>query len=146
MHHRALIRLLVLLPTLALPACHDHKKKDDDLVQPASASLNQEYVIGYGETIHLGQLALEFTTLTEESRCPMNAACVWAGNARILVTATGRTGTQILELNTTPGFGSTATFENYRFELRRLEPEIPWYPYPPAQEYTATLFVAPSGT
>ena len=34
--------------------------------------LGQEYLIGFGETIHVGSLTLEFTTLAEDSRCPLN--------------------------------------------------------------------------
>ncbi len=63
---------------------------------------------------------------------------MWAGNARILVTATlGRT-TDVLELNTYPSYQVRAIFEGYLIELRRLQPDIPWSPRGPLAEYTAT--------
>jgi hypothetical protein len=135
---RAFIRVMVLLPALVLGSCGGG---GDGEQGPVPASVGQEYLIGFGETIHVGSLALEFTTLAEESRCPLNATCVWAGNARILVTAmVGRT-TEVVELNTYPGYPVRATVEGYLIELRRLQPDVPWAPRGPLSEYTATLFV-----
>lgn len=134
---RTFIRVWVLLPVLVLASCGG---EGEPRAYPTS-ELGREYLIGFGETIHVGALELEFTTLAEDSRCPLNATCVWAGNARILVTATrGRT-TSVLELNTYPGYPARATFEGYLIELRRLQPDIPWSPRGPLQEYTATVFV-----
>jgi len=139
---RTFIRVLALLPVLVLGSCGGGGGDGDSEQGPLPASvLGQEYLIGFGETIHVGSLALEFTTLAEESRCPLNANCVWAGNARILVTATlGRT-TGVLELNTYANYQVRATFEGYLIELRRLQPDIPWMPRGPLEEYTATVFV-----
>jgi hypothetical protein len=134
---RTSMRVLVLLPALVLASCGG---EEEPRAYPAS-ELGQEYLVGFGETIHVGTLALEFTTLAEESRCPLNAYCLWAGNARILVTVTRGRSTAVLELNTYPGYPVRATFEGYLIELRRLQPDIPWTPRGPLQEYTATVFV-----
>jgi hypothetical protein len=136
---RAFIRVLLLLPVLVLGSCGGGGDSEQGPL-PASV-LGQEYLIGFGETIHIGSLALEFTTLAEESRCPLNANCVWAGNARILVTATMGGTTGVLELNTYPNYQVRANFEGYLIELRRLQPDIPWMPRGPLSEYTATVFV-----
>jgi hypothetical protein len=139
-------RLLVLLPALLLVSCGgDDRKEEEPRAYPASV-LGQEYLIGFGETIRIGSLALEFTTLAEDSRCPLNATCVWAGNARILVTATQGRATEVFELNTYPGYQMRHTFEGYLIELRRLQPDIPWSPRGPLEEYTATVFVDRAGT
>ena len=143
---RTFIRVLVLLPALVLGSCGGDGEGVGDQPKVPVALLGQEYLIGFGETIRVGSLALEFTTLAEESRCPLNATCVWAGNARILVTATfGRT-TEVLELNTYPGYQVRVTFEGYLIELRRLQPDIPWSPRGPLSEYTATVFVNRAST
>jgi len=135
-----IIRVLALLPALLLGSCGGGGGDADQPAVPV-ALLGQEYLIGFGETIRVGPLALEFTTLAEESRCPLNATCVWGGNARILLTATlGRT-TDVLELNTYSGYQVRATFDGYLIELRRLQPDIPWAPRGPLAEYTATVFV-----
>ena len=138
---RTFIRVMALLPALILGSCGGGGDGEGQGPLPASV-LGREYLIGFGETIHVGSLALEFTAaLAEESRCPLNATCVWAGNARILVTATlGRT-TGVLELNTYPNYQVRANFEGYLIELRRLQPDVPWMPRGPLEEYTATVFV-----
>lgn len=136
---RTFIRVLILLPALVLGSCGGDGDAEQGPV-PSSA-LGEEYLIGYGETIHVGSLTLEFTTLAEESRCPLNAACVWSGNARILVTATLGRATQVVELNTYSGYQVRAVFEGYLLELRRLQPDIPWAPRGPLEDYTATVFV-----
>ena len=137
------IRVMVLLPALALGSCGGG---EGDQGPVPSSVVRGEYLIGFGETIHAGSLALEFTTLADESRCPLNATCVWAGNARILVTATLGRATQVVELNTYSGYQVRVTFEGYLIELRRLQPDIPWSPRGPLSEYVATVFVDRAST
>lgn len=131
------IRVLMLLPALLVGSCGGGEGEQGPV--PAS-SLGKEYLVGFGETIHVGSLTLEFTTV-EESRCPLNATCVWSGNARILLTATLGRATQVVELNTYPDYQVRTTFEGYLLELRRLQPDIPWSPRGPLEEYVATVFV-----
>jgi len=118
--------------------------------QHLTASLGREYVLGFGETLHVeGGLSLEFTTLAEDSRCPTSVTCVWAGNARILLTAISPRSTGNLELNTNGQFPTSAPFESYIIELRKLDP-YPLNGPAPAAAYEATLFVdgvlQPTGT
>jgi hypothetical protein len=136
---RSLRKLLVLLPTVILVACgSDHGESD---VMPASVPLGQEFVVGYGETIRVAGLSLEFTTLVEDSRCPASAICVWEGNARVLVTATRGRVTEVLELNLNPRFPVRAIFEGHVIELRSVDPYPVTPGLPPAWQYTVTLFV-----
>jgi len=136
---RSLTKLLVLLPTLTLTACGSDEGEPDAMA--AAVPLAQEFVVGFGETIRVAGLSLEFTTLAEESRCPASAICVWEGNARVLVTATRGRVTTVLELNSNSRFPVRAVFEGYVIELRSVDP----YPATPAlprvQDYTVTLFV-----
>jgi hypothetical protein len=136
---RSLTKLLVLLPMM-LAACGSDEGAP--VAMSAAVPLAQEYVLGFGETIHVAGLSLEFTTLAEESRCPTSVTCVWEGNARVLVTATRGGVTTVLELNSNPRFPVRAVFEGYVVELRSVDP-YPATPAPPrAQDYTITLFVA----
>ena len=136
---RSLPRLLVLLPALMLAACGSGEGESDAM--PATVPPGQEYVVGFGETIRVAALSLEFTTLAEESRCPASATCVWEGNARVLVTATRGRAIEVLELNTNPRFPVRATFQGYVIELRSVDP-YPATPVVPNPEfYTVTLFV-----
>jgi hypothetical protein len=136
---RSLTKLLVLLPTVILVACGSDEGEPDAM--SAAVSPAREYVVGYGETIRVAGLSLEFTTLAEESRCPTSVTCIWEGNARVLVTATSGSTTAVLELNSNPRFSIRAVFEGYVIELRSVDP-YPAAPTPPrAQDYTVTLFV-----
>jgi hypothetical protein len=133
-------RLLALLAAFVLASCGGEEGSSNS--GPSSADLGREFVIGFGETIHVDSLTLEFTTLAEESRCPASVTCVWEGNARILLTATRGNTTAVLELNTSSRFPTSAEFEGYFIELRRVDP----YPATPTtgplpQSYTATLLV-----
>jgi hypothetical protein len=138
---RTFMRVLVLLPALVVGSCGGDGNEAGRPPSVPMGGLGREYLIGFGETIHIGALGLEFTTLAEDSRCPLNAACVWAGNARILVTVTLGNTTEVVELNTYPSYQVRATVEGYLIELRRLQPDIPWSPRGPLSEYTATVFV-----
>ena len=44
--------------------------------------------IPLGESIHLENVSIKFVEVLEDSRCPKNVTCVWAGRARVLVEVT----------------------------------------------------------
>lgn len=136
---RSLGKLLFLLTTLMLAACGSDQGESDAM--PASVPPGQEYVVGFGETIHVGKLLLEFTTLAEDSRCPASATCAWEGNARVLITATRGRATTVRELNLNPRFPVRTVFEGYVIELRNVDPYPVTPGLPPAWHYTVTLFV-----
>lgn len=143
------MRTVPVLLVLLLAACGGGEDAGGNS-HPMNASLGREYVLGFGETLHVeGGLSLEFTTLAEDSRCPTNVTCVWAGNARILLTAISPRSTANLELNSNGQFPTSAQFESYSIELRKLDP-YPLNGPAPAAAYEATLFVdsvlQPAGT
>jgi hypothetical protein len=47
--------------------------------------LNQEFEIKVGEKVLVEGLRLSFEAVTEDSRCPVDVTCVWAGNAKVLL-------------------------------------------------------------
>ena len=69
--------------------------------------------VGDTVTIDGEALSLTYDRLLEDSRCPEDVQCVWAGNARIALTA-GKVGsaTGRLELNTTSE-PKSASYEGY---------------------------------
>jgi hypothetical protein len=89
-----------------------------------SAALAQDFQLRPGETVELqGRgVRLTFVKVLEDSRCPIDAVCVWAGNATIQLHVRGH-GEDDLELNTlgdTPTRPSSADFEGYRIRLVSL--------------------------
>lgn len=132
---------LVLLPILLLAGCGSDGGETDTRIAVPSSPVGHEYLLGFGETIRVSDLLLEFTTLAEDSRCPASAMCVWEGNARVLVTATRGKTTTVLGLNSNPQFPVRAEFEGYVIELRNVDPYPATPQLPRAQDYTLTLFV-----
>ena len=113
--------LLTLLAGALLTCCGGGNA--DPLAQPLEGHAGAEYVIGYGETVQVGGgLSLEFTTLAEESRCPVDVDCICEGNARILMTWRSPRGEVEFELNTHPNRQTSALVDSRSVTLRKLEP------------------------
>jgi hypothetical protein len=144
---RAIASLLLLL-TVAACGGSDGPPPHDYIDMP---QFENEYVIGYGETLNLADnVSLNFTMVEEDSRCPTGAQCISQGNARILVTTFTPRGNGSVELNTNPEFATSSLFDYYGVALRKLEP------YPsvgaqmgaggiPVSAYEATVFVIKAG-
>jgi hypothetical protein len=83
-----------------------------------------EYVVGYGETINLAEgVAIEFTAVEQDTRCPTNVQCAEDGNAQILLTTFSPRGQWSVRLNTNKTLPMNAVFEYYGVELRGLDPK-----------------------
>jgi hypothetical protein len=52
-----------------------------------SVKLGEQFVLRFGEGVSVQNAGLKivFQDVTEDSRCPEGAVCVWAGNARVLL-------------------------------------------------------------
>jgi len=67
-------------------------------------------------------LNIKFIGLVEDSRCPENARCVWAGNAKIKLEVKGKgAASQIIELNTNSS-DKSARYNGLLIELVDLSP------------------------
>lgn len=130
---------------LALAGC-DEATGPEAARQDAVLTSTQEMTLRYGEEKAVGQsvVKLSFGQVNEDSRCPIDAMCVWAGNAQVeLGIRAGMGPTYALRLNTTleprstvwggiritllevqpaPRAGQTTKPEDYSVKVR-LEPE-----------------------
>ena len=52
-------------------------------------ALDQEFDIKAGERVSVEGLKLSFEAVTEDSRCPVDVTCVWAGNAKVILKLSG---------------------------------------------------------
>ena len=68
------------------------------------------------------KLFVRFVELVEDSRCPTDANCVWAGNAKIKVRVRGNGRSHDLTLDTN-GPNQSATAEGYSIKLIGLTPQ-----------------------
>jgi hypothetical protein len=103
--------------------------------------LGERFELKVGETASIGaeKLKISFQSVLEDSRCPMNAYCLWAGNATVSLKLKKRLVEQVA-LNTFVE-PKHVEFLQYVIELIQLDP------YPPdatpidQEDYTATLVV-----
>ena len=69
-----------------------------------------------------GKVTVKFIAVLEDSRCPINARCIWAGNAKVSVrVAKGRSAPKTFELNSGRGQQSFV-FAGYEFKYKDLRP------------------------
>jgi hypothetical protein len=142
----------ILLSALALTAVTASSapaaSKDSTRHPPVTIGLGRAFELALGQKARLGtadHLTIVFSRVLEDSRCPANALCVWAGNARIeLRLASVTQAPASVQLNTfLPP--NAAAYGSYRISLLALQP----YPglssgQPIAPKtYTATLLVKP---
>ncbi len=64
----------ILLSTALLFACD---KSDDTAAK--SAKLNQAFTLKINEAAKVEDIKITFLDITEDSRCPTNVDCIWAG-------------------------------------------------------------------
>ena len=138
------LRALILLPAFGFAGCGGGDDSPTSGLN-TSAEISHEFLLGYGETIDVGPLSLEFLALVDDSRCGIGGpgVCVWEGNGQILVNATHGRDSRVVILNSNPKFPTTGVFGGYVIELRRLDPQPTFTTRPAPEEYTATLLVNP---
>ena len=62
---------LSIIPAVALAACAS--------VPSADGSVRSDGFAAFGQSTRVGSLVVTPLSLVEDSRCPINARCVWAG-------------------------------------------------------------------
>ena len=107
--------------------------------------IGQEFSVKVGQQIMIGDnLRVKFVAVPEDSRCPSDVTCVWAGNAVVTIELTEGQCTTTLRLNTHQGPQSSenAKVGPYRVKLAKLDPYPRSTQKISAGDYTATLVVS----
>ena len=86
--------------------------------------VSQEFDLKFGEivTIHGEPLSIKFTTVVDDSRCPIGVICIWEGNAQIrlrLETPDVRATEVSVNTSIDPGH---VLFAGYTIQLKMLSP------------------------
>lgn len=94
--------------------------------QTKNAKLNEKISLGANQKAHVksDKLTIEFVKVLEDSRCPVDVDCVWAGSAKVQIKVSkGKAAAQAFELNTNlePRF---ITFHGYKIEITDLTPAL----------------------
>lgn len=111
----------------------------------AMARVGKEFQIKVGQQLKLegADLQVKFTGVPQDSRCPTNVNCVWAGNAEVsLEWVVDKCPTSItLNTHAASGKGDESKVGGFRVKLIKLEP----YPHSEKKispgDYAATLLV-----
>lgn len=111
----------------------------------AMARVGKEVLIKVGQQLKFEgtDLQVKFTGVPQDSRCPSNVNCVWAGNAEVVLEWVADKCPTSITLNThgTGETGNESKVGGYRVKLIKLEP----YPHSEKKispsDYTATLLV-----
>lgn len=109
------------------------------------ARVGKEFSIKVGQQLKLegADSQVKFTGVPQDSRCPTNVNCIWAGNAEVALEWTVDKCPTSITLNThdAPGKGDEGKVGGFRVKLIKLEP----YPHSEKKispgDYTATLLV-----
>lgn len=133
------MRAIVIVGVLVAGACRDSP------TQPDRVPKGQPFDLRVGDSaLTTDDVRIRFDTVRSDSRCPMDALCVRAGEAVIALTI-GRTGEVPVgrELDTTSARSST-TLLNFTITLSSLQP----YPRSDRQiqpgDYLGTFVVNPT--
>ena len=99
--------------------------------------------VGWVVTLDDGKLRLRFARVAEDSRCPADVDCVWAGSAAVLIEVGGKgwRGKRTLTLNTNTGEAEAGYGRHYTVRLEALSPQPRSDRKIPQGQYTATLIV-----
>jgi hypothetical protein len=139
--------LAVFASFLAIAACSSNNSLSTEPVAYSQAEAADSVRVRIGQTIVVGGVKVRFSAVESDSRCPMDAVCVWQGDAvAVFVVEQNcdcRSAAFELKLHTTlePKSGSAYGF---RVELLQLAP------YPRASSptkpdaYSAWLRLTPS--
>lgn len=105
-------------------------------------SLNQEFELSTGQSARVAgsDVVVTFEAVPADSRCPLDAQCVWAGNALVRLRVHTPDLDSLVELNTTlePRSGAVG---GVTLELRDLEPTPRLGEPPENRRYRARLLI-----
>lgn len=113
----------------------------------AQAQTNQQVkvLINKQKIVTKDKITVKFVSLVEDSRCPTDTNCIWAGNAKIKIqVGKGKTAAKTFELNThlEP---QNVSFAGYEIKLVNLTPQPASNIRINRNGYTATFAVSKAG-
>ena len=90
----------------------------------ANVPIDKEFSLGIGQTASIDgdKLVIKFKAVLEDSRCPVNVVCVWAGNGKVefeILDIDGKNKTVILNTEEEP---RATTLKGHKLKLISLSP------------------------
>ena len=108
----------------------------------ASARAPEQIVVKNGEqkVTKTGRITIKFLELVEDSRCPADVNCVWAGIAKIKIQLKRNGKSAVVELNTQNE--KSTVFQGHKITLNDLQPRQSTTSKYSASAYTATISIS----
>ncbi|HEX5072588.1 MAG TPA: hypothetical protein VFW03_05280 [Gemmatimonadaceae bacterium] len=111
----------------ALAACSNNKPADITAASPNNQSVSRQelgrsFSMKIGESITVGELRLTFRAVENDSRCPTDVVCVWAGDGEIALKIEQGSKAAVAALHTTLDPKKTE-WDGYTIALVSLAPE-----------------------
>jgi hypothetical protein len=89
---------------------------------PRPVEPGQPFEVKVGETVAVAGITLRFDSVTDDSRCPVNANCIWEGDARVNVHVEGAGEPRAVALHTNRSVGGDVDVDALRLSLEGLRP------------------------
>jgi len=112
-------------------------------------SLDEPFVLkpGQAATVQGAGLTVTFDAVEQDSRCPVDVACVWEGDATVKVSIVQPPREkQVFELHTAGSLSRRVTYGDFELELRDLQPRPRSTAEISSDQYRGTLAVRRTGT
>lgn len=141
-----LLQYTFIFLILSLISCsqQDNLDKDLDIRAEVSKTVAEEFDLALGETVLIKpeSLTISFKDVTEDSRCPLNVQCIWAGRVSIQLEIIHNNRELAVVLSKGDGKGTdTFDIDDIRITLIEVLP----YPKDPGiielEDYTIKLIV-----
>ena len=144
---RSMMLFLLLSVAVALPlgCLGPVTERPHDGDEPVGVRLGQEFNLRIGQQAAVGAegVRVRFASVVNDSRCPVDATCVWAGNAEVLIEAVANGSSAGLKLNTHGGANlpKEGRHQRYSVVLVALGPQPRRDSGIKATDYVATLVI-----
>ena len=107
-------------------------------------SVDQEFVLRPGQEVAIEntRIRIVFDSVPEDTRCPKDVQCVWAGNGKVKLALKKSKKKSIPVIVNTGMEPREVEYRGYRVKLIKLSPEAKAGEMIPASEYEVTLRVS----
>lgn len=112
-----------------------------------SPQLNRNFDLQVGQSVKIEgtRLRVSFVSVAEDSRCPQNVECVWAGNAKVVLKLGGHNLPPSKEVSLNTGLNPKhISYQRYDIKLVAVKPPRKTPIEIPKSDYVITLIVTKS--
>ena len=131
------MRYIIFIILLMAASCNQNT------VRVVDVPLSQKFTLRLGgqASIDNANLFIRFTNVVEDSRCPINARCIWAGNGKIALEIQKLNADKIMATLNTTLQPQIAVYDSYEIQFKQLRPEPVAGSEIKPEDYRATLLV-----